>query len=234
MQDQIYDLLVQKDEVTWQSLIYELVKTDQLNPWNIDISVLTKRYLETVKKMKEHNFFISGKVLLASAILLKVKSNKLVEENLMDFDNMLFPREEDLLEDQDYEIQQKIRYDAPELLIKTPQQRKKQLTLNDLMEALEKALNVEENRKIRAMDRVIAEAVIPEKTIDITKLLAGLYEKIVNMFSARSKLTFSELVNSEKKEDKIITFIPLLHLDAQQKVDLSQERAFGEIDIKVP
>ena len=74
MQDELLNILMQKDEITWQSLIYDLVKSEQMNPWDIDVSLLSKKYLETVKKLQEHNFFISGKVILASAILLKIKS----------------------------------------------------------------------------------------------------------------------------------------------------------------
>ena len=33
------------------------------------------------------------------------------------------------------------------------------------------------------------------------------------------------------KEDKVFTFIPLLHLTNQRKIDLNQENHFGEIEI---
>ena len=233
MQDKLFEMLVQKDEVTWQTIIYDLVKTEQLDPWNINITLLTQRYLDTVKKMKEHNFFISGKMLLASAILLKMKSTKLVNEHLAEFDNMLFPPEEELFEEEEYELKNKPKQDYPSLLIKTPQQRKRQVSLNDLMQALEKALNVEERKKIRHIDRVITEAIVPEKKIDITSLIRDIYDRVLNWFAHRKSLTFTELVDSDNKEEKILTFIPLLHLDAQQKVDLHQEKAFGEIDIKL-
>lgn len=36
---------------------------------------------------------------------------------------------------------------------------------------------------------------------------------------------------SQKKEDKIFTFIPLLHLTNQRKVNLEQKEHFGEIEI---
>ena len=49
----------------------------------------------TVKKLQEMNFFISGKVVLASAILLKIKSNRLVNEDIARLDNLLYPSEDD-------------------------------------------------------------------------------------------------------------------------------------------
>ncbi|MCK5140441.1 MAG: segregation/condensation protein A, partial [Thermodesulfovibrionia bacterium] len=46
-----------------------------------------------------------------------------------------------------------------------------------------------------------------------------------------TRLTFSTLVPSETKEDKIYTFIPLLHLTNQRKIDIEQYQPFGEIEI---
>ena len=74
MQDRILDLILEQNEVTWQTIIYDLIRSEEMDPWDIDVSVLTARYIETIKKMKEMNFFISGKVLLAAALLVKIKS----------------------------------------------------------------------------------------------------------------------------------------------------------------
>ena len=81
--EKIFNVIFSKaDEVTWQSIIYELVKSEQMDPWDIDISLLTQKYIEILRSLKEHDFRVSGKVLLAAAILLKIKSTKLVGEEL--------------------------------------------------------------------------------------------------------------------------------------------------------
>src|SRR3989338_2820974 len=90
-QDRILSLLMQKDESTRQTILYDLVKSGEIDPWDIDISILSKKYLEIVKKLQESNLFISGKVLLASAILLKIKSEKLLTEGIGTLDNLMFP-----------------------------------------------------------------------------------------------------------------------------------------------
>ena len=43
--DIIYDILMQKDELTWQTLIQDLVKSEQMNPWDIDLSLFSQKYL---------------------------------------------------------------------------------------------------------------------------------------------------------------------------------------------
>ena len=130
-----------------------------------------------------------------------MKSVKLLSEYLADFDNQLFQKDEDLLLEDDTTLHSIEKPEIPGLLIKTPQPRRKKLTLHDLMQALEKALEVEERRKFRMIDQVIVEATIPQKKIDITELIKSIYEKIKSIFKMKEKLTFKELVNSDKKED---------------------------------
>jgi len=236
MQDQILEMLLKKDEITWQSLLYELVKTEQMDPWNIDISLLAKKYLETVQKLKEMNFFISGKVVLASAILLKIKSDKLVNENIARFDNQLFYTEE-MEETGEFEDDKSVILDSmPRLTIKTPQARKRKVSINDLISALEKALEVDKRRKIRVLERnrIPENLKLPEKKIDISALIKEVYKRVSDFFKFRKeKLTFDKLVLSDKKEDKIYTFVPLLHLANQEKVYIDQKEHFGEIEIKL-
>jgi segregation and condensation protein A len=235
MEDKIYNLLVKKDEVTWQTIIQDLVKSEELDPWNLDISKLSRRYLDAIKKMQEHDFFISGKVILASALLLRIKSDRLLNEHITEFDNLLYPPEEDLLleedeEDYRYSIDGK---NVPKLLIKSPQTRKRQVSLNELMKALEKALEVDERRRIRRIyeEPIIQEAVMPKNVFNISDMIKSVYEKVVYLFTKKQRLNFSELLESETKEDKVMTFIPLLHLCNQQKVNMHQEKSFGEISL---
>ena len=51
MQQKIFDLILNQDDVTWRTILYDLVKTEQMDPWDINITLLTKKYLDTVKRM---------------------------------------------------------------------------------------------------------------------------------------------------------------------------------------
>lgn len=235
-EDKIYSILMQDSEITWKSVIQELVNSEQMSVWDIDISRLLQRYLDVLKTMKKHNFAVSGKMLLAAAILLRVKSNKLLTEGIANFDSQLFNSKEDLIgEDIDEPtIILPSGERIPDLVLKTPQPRKRKISLNDLMSALQKALEVNQNRLIRRREEILIEKPrMPLKVFDISKAIHDLYGKIKKLFTMNQKLTFSELIPSDKKEDKIMTFIPLLHLSNQQKVELGQEVPFGEIDIKL-
>ena len=60
MQDRLLEMLMQEDEITWRTIIIDLVKSGELDPWDVDVSVLTFKYLEIVKRMKDANLFISA------------------------------------------------------------------------------------------------------------------------------------------------------------------------------
>jgi len=234
MQDKLYEIIINKDEITWQSLIYDLIKSGQLDPWDVDISLLSKRYIEALKQLKEANFFISGKVLLAAAFLLKIKSEKLVDEDFAEFDSLLYPKEVDELELYEEVPNPYVNIEHPHLTIRTPLARKRKVNINDLISALQKALEVNQRRTFRKLREQEVTVKIPEKKIDISKLIKEVYDKIINFFKFRKEtLTFTKLVPSEKKEDKILTLIPLLHLDTEEKINLTQEKPFGEIFIEI-
>ena len=230
--EKIFELLYAKDEVTWQSLLYELVKTEQMDPWDINISSLTKKYIDTIKKLKELDFRVSGKVLLAAAILLKIKSNRLLNEDLSEFDRLLADPEElmeDIALEESYQRQDAL--EKPILIPRMPQPRKRKVSIFDLVEALEKALEVKKRRVMNSIPPLHLEA--PKKTIDITQVLKNVYGRIISFFSSdnKNKLMFSQLTPSQSKEDRIYTFIPLLHLSNERKIELAQKEHFGEIEI---
>jgi segregation and condensation protein A len=233
MQDKLYDMLLQEDEITWQTIIYDLVKSEEMDPWDIDVSLLSKKYLEALKKLKEMNFNISGKVVLASAILLKLKTRRLVEDDLTRFENIINPPEEidnELFDEVDLEH---LEENNIIVIPKTPQPRKRKVSVNDLVSALQKALEVNKRRVFRKLEeRRAPEVLVPEKAIDITLVISELYTKILSFFkTGGKKLTFQEFIKSDRREDIIATFVPLLHLDNQRKIDLKQEKHFGEIEI---
>ena len=231
--EQIFELLLDKDEVTWQDIMKDLVKSEQMNLWDINISSLTKKYIETIKKLKELDFRVSGKMLLAAAILLKIKSNKLVGEDIEYLDRLISEQDEEELLDFEEEIRPRQQEEMPTNLIpRTPQPRKRKVSIYDLMGALEKALEVKRRRVLKSIPPMNVE--IPKKSRDISDIIKEVYGKIKVFFweHRKDRLTFSKLIpEGATKEDKVYTFVPLLHLTNQRKIDLFQQQHFGDIDI---
>lgn len=247
--DQIFSILFNNDKITWQSMIYDLVSSENMDPWNIDLSLLANKFLEKLKKLKEMDLKISGKVLLAAAIMLRVKSYRFLEEDISALDNLIasvnnnqdeIPFEELIYAGENGAIDVSnlnILDEKPVLYPRTPQPRKRKVSVFDLVKALEKALEVYQRRPSKIVSNIEVKA--PEKTRDISLVIKDVYNKILDFFKKNkknSKLKFENLLSDkslENKEEKVFTFIPLLHLDFQRKIDLLQEIQFGDIEIKL-
>ncbi|RMF55912.1 hypothetical protein D6745_00820 [Candidatus Woesearchaeota archaeon] len=239
-QEKIFSLLLEEDDVTWQTIIYDLVKTEQMDPWDIDVSLLSQKFLAMVKKLKSMDFRVSGKIILAAAILLKIKSKRLMEYDITNLDALINSTDE-LSEEEFFEeleehlepLDDKIRKNEPTIVPRTPQPRKRKVSVFDLVEALEKALEVKNRRnRIRSNH---PEVKPPEKVVDMGLIIKEMYGKIVKFFkkNKKDKLTFTMLLPSYSKEDQVLTLIPLLHLDNQRKIDLFQQQHFGEIEVEL-
>lgn len=238
MEDKIFQLLVEEEDITWKDIILNLVRTNQMDPWDVNIGLLAKRYIQLLNKAKELDFKISGKVVLAAAILLRLKSKRLVGEDLDEFDRLLAGNIVD--EEQFYgdlaamrDASQIPEEEKINLIPRTPQPRKRKVSVYDLVNALEKALEVKKRRIIKSIPTLEVE--VPKKTTDIGLVIRQVYNKILDFFLANTsrKLTFSQLIPSDTKKDKILTFVPLLHLCNNRKIDIEQQEHFGEIGIRL-
>jgi len=231
-QEQVHALLF-GEKLSWQAIIYDLINTEQLDPWDIDLALLTGKYLEKIKDLEEANLFVSSKVLFAASLLLRIKSEILLNEYIPSLDAVLFGEKEN----KKYEQERiELEEDIPGLVPRTPLPRFRKVTLQELMSALGKAVKTE-NRRIEkvvtAKQQEIETAIsIPKARINIGDRIKEIYKKLKGIFSSREeRLAFSELVKESNNEDRVGAFVPLLHLDNQHKILLEQEGHLDEIYI---
>ena len=241
MQQQIFDLIVEKDDVTWKTILYDLVKTEQMNPWDVDLRILAKQYIGTIKKMKETDLKVSGKVLLAAAIMLKMKSHKLLHEDIEELDRLIASTEEpeegdeffsefseDLFQKNQQELEKKYQ-----LLPRQPQPRSRKVSIYDLVDALQKAMETKKRKLAKIKPQKFE---VPKRSFDIVETIRDVYARIRHGFDRdRSKrMKFTQLLPAHaKKRDKVHTFIPLLHLENQRRIETRQPKHFGDIFIKL-
>jgi len=111
------------------------------------------------------------------------------------------------------------------------------VTVIELMSALKKAITVQERRQVRHAQH--KEDLKPKKHIlhkvDIYKKIHRVYGKIKELsYAGKSNIIeFDHLTRSSAKKDKVWTFVPLLHLANDAKVDLHQELPFGKIFVEM-
>ncbi|MEM4719558.1 MAG: segregation/condensation protein A [Candidatus Pacearchaeota archaeon] len=233
--EQLFDIIT-KEEISWQSVIYELVKTERLDPWNIDISLLADKYLEKIKQMEEANFFVSSKMLLACSILLKMKSEILNNNFLKSMDELIYGKKEEKKELK--KLDEFFDQEIPILTPRTPLPRQKKLTLNELLSALNKAIETETRRIRRFVGKKNAEKItslfLPKNTrISLKERINLIIKEIEKHFKELNKkeITFSDLAKT--RDEKISFFLPLLQLDNHQKIYIKQYNHFEEIFISL-
>jgi segregation and condensation protein A len=231
-QEQIHGLLFGR-ELGWQEIIYDLINSEQLDPWDINITILTDGYLAKIENLEEADFFVSSKVLLAAALLLRIKSEILLNKHIQSIDDILFGKKEE----KSYTMERiELDEEIPELIPRSPIPRLKQVTLNELIEALNKAITTE-NRRIKK--EIINKNALREVGISLPKRKINIKDKIKEIYSRlfkhfdenkeRKKIPYSEFIVD--KEEKIISFYPLLQLENQRKVWMQQDGHFEEIFI---
>jgi len=239
--EHLLKILMNKEEITWKTMLTVLVRDENMDTWDLDCSILSKKFIELLKKMQEMDLYISGKVVLAAALLLKIKSTRLIGEDLSRFDQMFVNSEESEYVDEFFEFGddfgqhyvEKNKMPKFGLIPRTPQPRKRKVSIYDLMDALQKAMEVKKRRLQRSLPEEFIHRV-PGKQVDITQIIREVFLRIQKVFDEDGEafLAFTDLCpNEAPKEEKVYTFVPLLHLTNQRKIDLEQDKSFGPIGI---
>jgi len=221
-EENIMKLILEKQN--WEEVIYNIVSIEHLDPWNIDLIKLTESFLGYMSRIEELDFRIPAKIVFVAAVLLRLKSDYL----------SIFEEEETIEEMAKSVPFVDLGIDPNLIQLGLPMKRmpKRQVTLDELMTALKKALVVKERRTERKMLwQAQLQAQITEE--DITKRIESLMGEIDNLMEKlkQDKLEFSKIVKKWNKDQIVNNFIPLLHLEQSQKIKTEQEDFFKEIYI---
>lgn len=232
---QFYNLIT-GEEVSWQAIIYDLIKTEQLDPWDIDIGVLAEKYAQIIEQMEEANFYISSKVLYACSLLLRLKSEILSNRFIQELDESIYGKQ-----DEKKYLLERIQLDEDEIPIlvpKTPMARYKKVTLQELMSALNKAIETENRRirkdiKARQAERLTSTVLPKSNRIPLKERIAAVFDRIRGHISKPKEMhmTFSELAPTA--EEKRACFLPVLHLSNHDQIYIRQPKHFDEVFMRL-
>lgn len=206
--------------------------TADMDPWEIDIVELADRYKSYIQKMETFDLEVPGRVILVAAILLRMKAEILrgeEEPEEQGFEEQMEFEEE--IEEEEESRQLRIPEAVPEPPIRKKGKRK--VTLDELKDALEKALEIEEERSERQETRNVEDYGIEVEEKDFTDRLENMYSTLKGYVQDSSGLRFSELVEKEESSEKIEQFVNLMHLETEEKVRCYQEEWLGDIEIEL-
>lgn len=206
-------------------ILVNLARNGEIDPWNIDIVEITDKFLRQVEELEKMDLRVSGRTLLYAAILLRMKSNALVEvdepEEIIDDDSPQF-------EVSDYPV--------PAMPLRRSSNRP--ATLEELLSELKKAEAVEKRRMERfknkteerraTMDEVLS--IVHEE--DIESRVGKMRSLLNELFEKQKNIKFSDLSSPLDRAGKVMTYLALLFLATKKEVWLEQEELFGELFIR--
>ncbi len=246
-EDKIYEIATAKDAINWKSLLIKIIEEEGIDPFDIDLSKLTKKYIETIKRLKKVDFEISGKILIVAVYLLKIKVECLLDKEIRKiekklkeineeevYEDIISPESIEQLEEIDNNID--IKQKSYHIKLRNPIARKRRVNLNDLIKILEKTLESSRRRRENILMRKrLTEYDGPnyhKNKKDLKKLIEEIYEIILNeLKEKKSHIRFSSLTKDKTKDEIIEIFFPILHLHNREKIKVSQDEPFGEIYI---
>jgi len=215
-------------------LLLHLIKTEEIDIWNIPISHITEQYLEYLQIMKELNINLAGEWLMMAATLIFIKSRMLVPQEPS---SEAQPQEEDprnelvyqLLEHQKFKNAAEMLYTREE--VENPVWNKLPedvlddgsevvaVTLFDLLRAFHEVVQRFEAQRV--MEVAQEEVTIEQKIADIR-----------TRFLVHDKLLFSSFFSEARsKRHLIVIFLALLELVRLREIWLFQKKVFEEIQI---
>lgn len=210
-----------QSERAWEYVLLDIVDSEELDPWDIDITKLTSNYMKRIRKMKSLDLRIPARLILAAAILLKMQSEQLI---MTEEDDELF---EELFYDEENDSEFEESQDDLSLLdLRVRRKPVRKVTLSDLVSNLQKALETKEKEpapyESEEFEPKLEEA-------DISKKIDELHKKILK--TNLNKIPFSDLLKDKSRDEVIGTLLPLLHLANNQKIELEQKGFFQEFFI---
>ena len=217
-------------------LLLHLIKESDIDICDISIVEITNQYLNYINAMESMNLDIASEYIVMAAemksLVLLPKPEKIEDDYEEDPRQQLITKLLDYkqykemtsvfknLEEQRQELYTKEPSDLKQYGISFEPKLSDDVTLNDLMDALNKFLeNRDKNKPLNTK--------ITSKEYSVSKRS----NEIRSIIKLKKKVEFSELFDIISKEYLVVTFLSILDLTRKQEIDIKQESNFDKIYI---
>jgi segregation and condensation protein A len=215
------DLVDLIDQPAWKTILVDLVKSAKMNPWDIDVSELTGKYLEKINQLEHNSLRVPANAILACAILVKTKSKYLKLSSVEE--------EEDKTELTDG--QRELFLEELPDLIANRSLREGRISLDELVDSIEGIIQQTDSKK--GVARNIPRMELDFDTTSIEERLEEVFDLIKNKADSQGIVLFDDLVTNKENDSIIDTFLPVLFLMNSGKVLAYQDEFFGSIFVKL-
>jgi len=215
-------------------LLLYLIRRQNMDILNIDVSEVTRQYMEYIQIMQDMRFDLAAEYLVMAAMLAEIKSRFLLPRRKSDVEDEDDPRAELIRRLQQYErfkaaaenldelprMERDIAEVAPELPIIERVKKLPDVCLADMLLALKEVLRRSELFEHHQVER--EKLTIRERMTQILeKLSADRFTRFVGLFSIE-----------EGRLGVVVTFLAVLELVKGSLVELVQSEVFGEIHVR--
>lgn len=204
------------------NILFEFHKLEKLTPWNINIAYLLTSFLEEMEKTGQVDFRASGVALDSSALIYLMKSKLLLK---LEEPPPLPKPPKDFL--------------PPPLLLPL----RYELTSTTIRHLLEVLDDVLKSEKLVHLIKTVSEPILPTPSdvlpqmdlylMEIELQMEKLYVSLSQMVKGTGIIQFSTLVKGMNRLETIRTFILLLFLAQEVRVNLWQDEEPEEIYITI-
>ncbi|MCD6414726.1 MAG: segregation/condensation protein A [Candidatus Diapherotrites archaeon] len=218
--DELVDMI---EKPTWKALLVNTVKSEGMDPWDIDVTMLASKYSDRIRQMRLRDFRIPANAVLASAILVRLKSDSW----------QLLP-EQGAIADEPLEDYQSIGlFDGiPELEV-AQRVTTRRVTLDELIQAVEHVMDKTRKKASRQRVPVKAMEITIGKKEDFQKVVNQVYSRVLERVDSQGMVLFSDLLVEKTRPEVVRTLLSLLHLANDGKLSVWQEKVFGDIFISL-
>jgi chromatin segregation and condensation protein Rec8/ScpA/Scc1 (kleisin family) len=204
------------------NILFEFHKLEKLTPWNVNIAYLLNSFLEQMEKSGQVDFRASGVALDSSALIYLMKSKLLLK-----------------LEEPPPPPKTVTDFLPPPLFLPL----RHELTSTTISHLLEVLDDVLKGEKLIRLEKTVQEPILPTASevlpqfdiymMEIELQMEKLYAELAERVKGTGIIEFSSLTKGMTRLEAIRTFILLLFLAQEFKVNLWQNEETEEIYITV-
>ena len=221
-------------------LLLHLIKQSNIDIYDIEISEITKQYLDYINKMEELNINVASSYIVMAAELMEIKSKSLLpkkeeveeEEEVVSKENLI----NKLIEYKKYKEMtdsfKELETNRQSIYIKSPEKLKNYLdetivknddtSIDDLVEAFKNFL-----------DRKNLEKPITTKITNKEYSVKERKYNIKNILREKKKVLFTDLFEENNTGFIIVTFLSILEMTKEKEILIKQDTNFSNITIEL-
>ena len=223
-------------------LLLHLIKQSNIDIYDIEISEITKQYLDYINKMEELNINVASSYIVMAAELMEIKSKSLLpkkEEETEEEDEEVISKENlinKLIEYKKYKEMapslKTLEAERQNIYIKSPEKlnnyldeivvKNEDTSVDDLVDAFKKFL-----------ERKNSEKPITTKITNKEYSVKERKHNIKNILREKKKVLFTELFEENNTSFIIVTFLSILEMTKEKEVIIKQDTNFSDISIEL-